>query len=213
MSQQKLIAASIFLGFIMVALAIVFSGHFSNAKVSPTSPMRPAKVAYTYGSEKAPTTIVEFSDFECPFCSTLHPTLKKLVDESNGTINWQFRHLPLPIHAHARLAAEIGECVGTEVGNEAFWQYATTVLENNRNLSPDYLKSVAIDTDFSASALEACLADPLITEQIDDDMAVASAFGGRGTPFSVVVFPDGATKPVSGALPYEQWVNILKIQE
>lgn len=49
-----------------------------------------------YGSPRADITIVEFSDVECPFCARVHPTIERLVDESDGQINWEYRHLPLP---------------------------------------------------------------------------------------------------------------------
>ena len=74
---------------------------------------------------KAQVTLIEYSDFECPFCARFHPTLKKIVSESNGNIAWVYRSFPLTqIHQYAMERAIASECVATIKGNDAFWQYA-----------------------------------------------------------------------------------------
>jgi protein-disulfide isomerase len=211
MNQQLANAVAIFVGFAMIAGVIFVSGPpaFLYGGEQVATPERPAKQAFVYGNPKAKTTIVEFSDYECPFCAKLHPTLKQIVDESEGTINWQCRHLPLPIHQHADHTARVAECVGREVGNEAFWEYSDTIFANQASLDKGYANQVAIDLGLTSEALEACIATEAVGEQIALDKAVATAFGGSGTPFSVIVFPDGTTKPVTGAVPYEQFNAVL----
>lgn len=77
------------------------------------------------GSLDSEVVIIEYSDFECPFCAKFHPTIKRIVEESNGKIAWVYRHLPLTqIHQHAMERAIASECVTKIKGNDAFWKYA-----------------------------------------------------------------------------------------
>lgn len=216
MNQQMYTAGAIVLGFAMVAAAILFSNHnllatwFGPATaMADSQPERSGPQRLLYGNEQAETTIVEFSDFECPFCARVHPTIKRLVDESDGTIKWEYRHLPLPSHPNAFTAAVISECVGHLLGVAQFWEYADTVFANQRGLTTAYLRDVALQLGLEASTLDSCMANDDIAVQVQSDALTASAFGGNGTPFSVIVFPDGSTKPVSGALPYENWQAAL----
>lgn len=77
---------------------------------------------HIYGNPSATTIMVEYSDFECPYCKQFQPTLKKIVDESNGTVAWVYRHYPLHQHSFEKLVA--AECVAKIKGNNAFWEYS-----------------------------------------------------------------------------------------
>lgn len=79
------------------------------------------KTEHVFGNPDAEVTIVEYSDFECPYCKAFNPTLKKIVSESNGHVNWVYRHWPLHQHSFEKLVA--AECVAKIKGNDAFWQY------------------------------------------------------------------------------------------
>lgn len=74
------------------------------------------------GNPKAPITLIEYSDYECPFCKRIHPTLERIVEESNGTVRWIYRHWPLHQNSFTKLAA--AECVAQIKGDEAFWEYS-----------------------------------------------------------------------------------------
>ncbi|MEM9336239.1 MAG: thioredoxin domain-containing protein [Patescibacteria group bacterium] len=161
-----------------------------------------------FGSPEAPVTIVEFSDYECPFCGRLHPTLERIVNESDGQINWEYRHLPLPMHRNAVAASAIGECVAKHVGNDQFWQYSDDIFTNG-NGTVAFYEAAAERVGLAAETRINCVETPEIQQIVSGDMEAARALGGSGTPFSVVVFEDGSTRPVSGALPYENWVAIL----
>lgn len=215
MKQNNLIAVTIFLGFVLVAGAYFYTNNQTAVAVigsdveGQLAVKRAGDSAWTYGNKNAPTFIVEFSDFECPFCSRVHPTIKKIVDESNGTIAWQFRHLPLPNHRNAETAAVISECVGSNAGNEAFWQFADKVFEA-RDVSLDFLRETAKGLGVTDSTIDSCLDDDVIKERIVVDQATARALGGNGTPYSVILKSDNSVTPVSGALPYENWISLLK---
>ena len=80
------------------------------------------KNEHVFGNPDAEVTIVEYSDFECPYCKAFNPTLKKIVAESNGHVNWVYRHWPLHQHSFEKLVA--AECVAKIKGNDAFWKYS-----------------------------------------------------------------------------------------
>lgn len=220
-------AIAIFIGFGLVAGAIFVSSNNSGgtsangvtmngghgaaqAATTDSSPKREQN-RHIYGSVDAPVTIVEFSDFECPFCARLHPTLGRLVDESDGQVAWEYRHLPLPSHRNAEMAAAIGECVASNLGNEAFWDYGSTVFGNQRSVNTTFLTETAGELGLAQEDLQTCINTSEVQSQIRTDLNTARSFGGNGTPFSVVVFADGTTRPVSGALPYESWKQLLSL--
>ena len=223
MKKVNTTVIAIVIGFGLVAGAVFLSGssplgdnnsvkinggngsHTISADLSP----KREENRFVYGNIDAPVTIVEFSDFECPFCARLHPTLKRIVDESDGQINWEYRHLPLPSHRNAELAAAVVECVGRNIGNKAFWEYGDIVFNNQRSVNGPFLTGIASDLGLPEDELQTCINTDEIRDQVRTDLATARALGGSGTPFSVVVYADGSIRPVSGALPYENWRLVL----
>jgi protein-disulfide isomerase len=203
-----LILISLVLGLALVALAVYLVRNTATTSETP-SPLR-ERSAYTYGSTRAPITIVEWSDAECPFCARVHPTLKRIVDESDGQVAWQYRHLPLPNHRMAKPAAVAAECVGEHVGNDAFWQYLDELFANQERITDTFLESSVTAAGVSPEAYTACQADSRIATLIASDEAAARHFGGSGTPFSLIIFPDNTIRPVRGALPYEDWQALLE---
>lgn len=163
-----------------------------------------------YGEPKAQTTIVEFSDFECPFCARVHTTIKQLVDDSNGTINWEYRHFPLGFHQQAEVAARVAECVFRVDGSDRFWDFSDMVFTDTSNLTEASLLAQAVALGVPEVSLQECLdTNEEVPHYIATDTAAAQAFGGTGTPFSLIVFADGEVTPVRGALPLEQWQALL----
>lgn len=90
----------------------------------------PSAADHIVGSPTAPIVMVEYSDFQCPYCKMIHPSLQKIVSESNGQIAWVYRNFPLyQIHPQAEPAANAAECITEQLGNDAFWKYANTIFE------------------------------------------------------------------------------------
>ncbi|MDA8596739.1 DsbA family protein [Candidatus Pacebacteria bacterium] len=206
--QNNLTAISIMLGSALVSAVIVFTNMSPNTSLSL---QRAEASAHRYGAAEAQTVIVEFSDYECPYCAQLHPTIEQIVDGSNGTIAWEYRHLPIASHSNALPGAIAAECVALHGDAESFWDFSTILFANQRQLSAPFIAATAQDFGVSPEQLAACQADPDIRELIESDTQTASAYGGSGTPFSVVLFPDGTTRPVTGALPYRSWQELLAL--
>lgn len=156
------------------------------------------------GSRDAKVTIIEFSDFECPFCSRLHPTLKRITEDLDGDVAWVYRHFPLSsIHRNATPAAIASECVAEVAGNDSFWQFADTVFENQGDLSAAVLERYAVQAGADANVYRSCITRDDVRKEVLVDGSEAQGAGGRGTPFAVVVSENGDAVPFSGAIPYE----------
>ncbi len=83
-----------------------------------------------YGNSNARFTLTSYSDTECPYCKRYHPTPKKIIDESEGNVNWVFKHLPLSFHnPAAEVQAVAAECVGNIKGNRMFWAFVDDIFE------------------------------------------------------------------------------------
>lgn len=160
------------------------------------------------GNPDAPVTLIEYSDFECPFCKKFHPTVKKLVDESGGRVRWVYRHFPLDeLHpGKARKEAVASECATELGGNEAFWKFADRFFEltpsNNRTDIDTVLPQIAGEIGLDKARFAACLASGRHDRRIEQDVQEAVASGGRGTPWSLILSKSGKTYPLSGAQPY-----------
>jgi len=209
-SSNALSLAAVLLGMLLVGIALYVATPTLTVGDSLTIQRANAEDRNLYGSARAGTIIVEFSDYQCPYCARVHPTLKRLVDDSNGTVAWEYRHLPLRSHPLAAPAAIVAECLSARVSKEAFWQFTDDMFVNQKLLSETYIKDKVIELGLSTDELEFCGLNPAIEALVRNDTDTAAALGGSGTPFSVVIFPDNSYKTVSGAVPYEQWVTLLQ---
>lgn len=160
------------------------------------------------GNPNAPVTLIEYSDFECPFCKSFHLTVKKVVDESRGQVRWVYRHFPLDeIHpVKARKEAAASECAAELGGNEAFWKFADRFFEltpsNNKTDTDTVLPQIAREIGLDAAKFASCLASGRHDRRVEEDLQNAFATGGRGTPWSIIVSKSGKILPLSGAQPF-----------
>lgn len=162
------------------------------------------------GDVNAPVSIIEYSDFECPFCSRVHPTLAQIVEDFDGEVNWVYRHFPLTsIHADAEPAAIASECVADLGGNDAFWTFSDRLFAEG-DLGNSKFVSIAQDLGIKESDLATCLSSRKFEAKVAADAQNAVDAGGRGTPYIIVVNEDGQLFPFSGALPYENIKTIVE---
>jgi len=160
------------------------------------------------GNFDAPVTIVEYSDFECPFCKSFHPTMQRIVQEYGDQVAWVYRHFPLDsIHSKARPEAVAAECAAELGGNDAFWKYADRFFEvtpsNDQTDINTVLPQIAQEIGLNKSLFAACLESGKYDDHVQDDVDNAIATGGNGTPWSIIVTESGEKYPLSGAQPYE----------
>lgn len=161
---------------------------------------------WIFGNPDAKISIVEFSDIDCPFCASLHPTLEEVVKKYPNDVNWVYRHFPLgQIHPEAEGKAIASECVGAEYGNDTFWKYLSGLFTSqSSNEVIEEAEKLGLDTD----KLKSCLADRTYADDVAEDFQSGVEAGTTGTPNSVIVF-EGQALPVSGALPFDQFDSII----
>lgn len=191
------------------------SGSDSNVVVkSPPSPSQPSVPSQPsivtadadddarIGSANAPVEIIEFSDFQCPFCGKAAPTVKQIVVEYGDKVTVVYRDFPLEsIHPMALPAAIAAECVREQGGDKAFFEYHDKIFANQQALSDGSLKTWAKELGYD---IDGCLGSQKYLSEVKNDLADATAAGGRGTPYFVI---NG--KPLSGAQPFEAFKQVI----
>lgn len=213
-----LIPASIIVAGALIAFAVFYvkgtpssppGNSFENSLSPAAKNLRPVDAEdHILGNPDAPVKIVEFSDLECPFCKSFHPTMKQILSEygKDGQVAWVYRHFPLDsIHPKARKEAEAAECADELGGDEKFWAYVDRIFEvtpSNNRLEPERLLEIAEYVGLSRTQFESCLASGRQAERVSKDLEDAINSGGDGTPYTVVVTKKGDFFPFSGALPY-----------
>jgi protein-disulfide isomerase len=155
------------------------------------------------GNENAEITIIEYSDFECPFCQRFHPTLQRVVDEYEGKVRWIYRHFPLTsIHPNAQKLAEGSECATELGGNKAFWEYADAVFGTS-DYSNESLALIAKNIGLNTTKFSNCLTSGTHTQKVQAMTNAGLTAGVNGAPGSFLIGRDRQAQLISGALPYE----------
>lgn len=162
------------------------------------------------GDPSAEVSLIEYSDFECPFCKRFHGAPGSVMKRYPGRVNWVFRHFPLSFHEPAaRREAIAAECAGELGGNDAFWKYADTLFRDTRSNGQGLPEEKSTDSIASQLGLDAgrfssCLAGTGAAKRVDEDLADGTATGITGTPTTVVRNNrTGASVAIVGAQPAE----------
>ncbi len=153
------------------------------------------------GPENAKVTIVEFSDFQCPFCSKAAATVDEVMKEYDGKVRLVFRHFPLDFHAEAPKAHEAAICAH-EQGK--FWEYHDHLFKNQQQLQPEQLKEHAQTLGLDAPKFNECLDSGKHAEVVKKDLEAGKKHGVTGTP---AFFING--RMLSGARPVEDFRRII----
>ncbi|VVB58925.1 Thioredoxin [Candidatus Anstonella stagnisolia] len=131
------------------------------------------------GTDGAKATIVEFSDFQCPYCAQAEPTVERLLREYAGKVKLVYRHYPLPAHENAYIAAEASECAAD---GGKFWEMHDIMYANQESLDEAGLKKLAAQVGLDGNAFAACMQSGKKAEKINKDMEDGRIFGVRATP-------------------------------
>ncbi|MDA2922801.1 DsbA family protein [Patescibacteria group bacterium AH-259-L07] len=154
-----------------------------------------SKDDHVRGESNAAVTLVEFSDFQCPFCNRFHPTVTQILDEYPNSVRWVYKHFPLDaIHPQARPAAEASECAAEQ---NKFWEFGDALFENQSRLGSDYYSEVAGDLGLNVDKFNECVSSRKYKDRVEADYQLGIRLGVRGTPAS---FINGEL--LVGAVPY-----------
>ena len=157
---------------------------------------------FALGPKDAPVTIVEFSDFQCPFCKTATATIKQVLDKYPDKVRLVFRDYPLAsIHPQAPKAHEAARCAGDQA---KFWEYHDVLFERSPKIAPQDLKQYAQELKLDATAFGQCLDSGKYTAEVDKDFQEGVGLGLTGTPS---FFING--KQIVGAQPLAAFQRIV----
>jgi protein-disulfide isomerase len=158
----------------------------------PVDPIGPAR-----GSPDAKVTIVEFSDFQCPYCSRAGSTVARVLKEYEGKVRLVYRHLPLAFHPNAQKAAEASLCAADQ---GKFWELHDRMFADQAKLSPADLKASARELGLDGQRFDGCLDGGEKRTLVEADARAAQALGVEGTP---AFYVNGVF--LNGAVPFEQF--------
>lgn len=219
---------AIVLGFAMIAVAIFFTvGNNPEPKEvtneqtqevggSLSSTPRPVdETDYIRGNPNAPILLIEYSDYDCPFCKQYHQTLNTIMDEYgvSGRVAWVYRQFPIAqLHPNSPKISASALCVGKLGGTDAFWNFTDTVFEErdlqeptNVTQIPQYVTDAGVDL----SAYNSCMDNGDTTGEVEASIRDAFNIGARGTPYTVLVIGNQQAV-INGAQPYETVRGIIE---
>jgi|SRR5690606_37176612 len=157
------------------------------------------------GNKDAQITLIEYSDFECPFCARGFNTVQELMKKYEGKIRFVYKHLPLSFHPHAMPASQYYEAIRIQDPKKA-WEFHDRIYKDQRKLQNGeaFLKSIAKDLKVDMKKLEKDVKSEAVQKRIDADMAEAAKFGFQGTPGFLL---NGV--PVKGAYPTSHFEGLV----
>lgn len=158
-----------------------------------------SKDEHIRGSKDAKVTIVEYSDFECPFCARFHETMNEVLTK-NKDVRWVFRHFPLSFHPTAQPTAEASECVTELGGNDAFWKFADAAFAKGGAHSTSDIENYARTAGVDAGKFKKCVESGKFKSKVNQQQQEGQSAGVQGTPGNFVVGPNG-TRELPGAVP------------
>ena len=169
------------------------------------APRQPIPVATTdriLGADDAVVTLVEYGDFECPFCRAATPVIKRLMAEHKGRLRLVWKDSPLPSHPDARPAAEAARCAADQ---GKFWDYHDKLFDNQKSLSKGRLRDYAKQLKLDQRAFESCVNGGTHAKGVQAAVDEATTMGVTATP---TIFING--RMVVGALPYDAFERIIQ---
>ncbi len=157
-----------------------------------------------YGKKDAPITVIEFSDFQCPFCSRGAETVTELKKKYGNRMRLAFRNFPLPMHQDARPAAEASLCVNDQ-SSDKFWKFHDLAFKNQSKLDKASLQKYAKEAGADLKKFDDCVASKKFADAVQKDLEYGEKIGVKSTP---TFFVNGQL--VSGAVPIESFAEMIE---
>jgi protein-disulfide isomerase len=185
--------------------------HNTTAQPTPAPTQTPVGITVSAdddpvkGSDDAPVTMIEFSDYECVYCGRYSLQIFPQIDENyiqTGKVKLIFRDYPLRFHQYAKKAAEASECAD-EQGR--YWEYHYLLFENQAALDNESLKQYAVDLGLDAAVFNECLDSGKMAQEVEKDLQDGVSYGITGTPTFFI-----NDIKVVGAQPYEVFQQIIE---
>ena len=195
-----------------------------NAPDAPTPPPAPSAPSappaavtardHVRGNSKAPVTIIEYSDFECPFCKRHAPTMEQVLETYKDDVNFVYRHFPLSFHPNAQKLAEASECAAELGGNDGFWKYHDEIFNsteaNASQATPERFAEVAKKIGVNEAKFKSCIDSGKYAKYIADQMQSGIDAGVQGTPGNFIINnKTDEVKEISGAVPFSSFQSAI----
>ncbi|MBI4375987.1 MAG: thioredoxin domain-containing protein [Elusimicrobia bacterium] len=177
--------------------------EFEEAFKNPKQPEITSKTRVR-GNPKAKYTLVEYSDFQCPYCARGYQTVEALRKKYGADLRFVFKNLPLDFHPQAMPAAKYLEAISLQ-SEEKAWRFHDRLFENQSKLGEEFFKATAQELGVDMKRLEKYLQSPEVAAKIESDMKEAKKFNFEGTPGFLL---NGV--PVRGAYPVEHFEEIIQ---
>ncbi len=222
------IPTAIIIAGAIIAISIIWTMKpvkvTNTVQKSETATLKPIdKNDYILGNPDAKIKIVEYSDPSCPFCKMFHNTMRQIMNTygKDGKVAWVYRAFPLNkqgtrsdggiLHPNAGKESEAIECAGYLGGNEKFWAYANRLYEVTPSVTGDTpngldqkeLPNIAKYIGLNVSDFKDCLDNSKFKDKIESQYIDGANMGIEGTPYSIMITPNGKSVAIPGALPYE----------
>ena len=220
------IPVAIVFGFALIAGAILFSGL--GGPTAPAAPQAnvPKEAAkadvrpiddtdYVRGNPNAPISVIEYSDYDCPFCKNFHDTMNTVMKEFGvgGKVAWTYRQFPLvQLHPNAPRISEAAYCVGELGGTDAFWKFSDLIFNEravNEPTAMTKLPEFAETAGVKRADFNSCLDSGRHEAKVQASIAEGAAAGAQGTPYSIVMVGDQQAI-INGAQPYPVVKQIIQ---
>ncbi|MBF0273969.1 MAG: thioredoxin domain-containing protein [Nitrospinae bacterium] len=175
--------------------------EFKNPKKPEISESRAIR-----GAKDAPITIVEYSDFQCPYCTKGYEIIKDLMAKYENKVRFIYKHLPLTFHEHAMLSSQYFEAIAMQSPEKAY-QFHDTIFENHRSIAKgeEWFKEICEKLGLDMNKLAEDIKSDAVNKIIDADMEEASKFDITGTPGFLI---NGIS--LRGAYPLPAFEKIIK---
>lgn len=220
------IPIAIIFGFALIAISIFFTSNSQSTtpeevvtennqnRILDGSVPPPNVNDYIKGNPNAPIVMIEYSDYECPFCKQFHATMNQIMDEfgATGQLAWVYRQFPITqLHPNAAKIAEAALCTGDLGGNDAFWKFTDRIFEErdfdaptNVTKLPEYAELAGV----SKAEYISCVNSRKMENEVLASAEEGFNIGARGTPYTIVMVGDQQAV-INGAQPYQVVKDIV----
>lgn len=226
MNKETFLPASILIAGVLIAGAVIYSTGLKNQPVAPNNGLTAnaidqaaigealnlTKDDVVLGDIKAPVTLIEYSDFQCPFCGRFFSQTEPLIKENyvkTGKVKFVYRHFPF-LGPESKAAASAAECAKEE---GKFWEYHDALFnaelkdgqENSGNLNKNLFISIAKNLGLNTDNFSSCLNSDKYANKVSNDYSLAQKIGVRATP---TTFING--NKLEGAYPFAQFKSVIE---
>ncbi|MBP7928082.1 DsbA family protein [Patescibacteria group bacterium] len=175
--------------------------------------LKPTKTDHVRGSQNPKVVLVEYSDYECPFCARFHPSAKQALEEFGSDFAWVYRHFPLTsIHPKAMPLAIASECVFNMSDDATYWKFSDIMFEKGSALQVADLEGiVSNDLGLNGAKFTECLNAKETQAKVTDQQKAGSSIGVSGTPGNFLInLENNKVVTLRGAVPYETLQTEIK---